>query len=393
MPELMISDNLESQERNEIIKGLFWIDPDLGDFRIESEGEGASKLSYNYCGNEDRQAVESRMQSVIDNVRQSRLPDDQATVYTSKFDNPAGNGTLESLTGRGLIIQSSPGVYIWRGLAAKLLKAMDKWVIRRAGDFGFDEWITPNVVSAMTLERSGYLQNFPQHVNLLSHLPENAESIRSARDTWGGGARDGKVDLSLVESSASAALSPTVCCHVFSALADSVVSEVDGLKVTSMNSCYRHEGRSTAGLHRLTEFHMRELVSLGHQSQVTQLRDQFLEFQIQFLNDFELTGTIDHASDPFFFDQVACKRIFQKNFALKQEMNLRIDAPEGSCAAGSVNFHQDYFGQNFAIATESGPAWSTCVGFGLDRMCYAFLSQYGIDPFHWKPRARDLLNQ
>ena len=58
-------------------------------------------------------------------------------------------------------------------------------------------------------------------------------------------------------------------------------------------------------------------------------------------------------------------------------------------AVGSYNYHQDFFGRHLNITLPDGsPAQTGCVAFGLERIAYAFLCQYGLDRGNWPPFVR-----
>jgi len=48
-------------------------------------------------------------------------------------------------------------------------------------------------------------------------------------------------------------------------------------------------------------------------------------------------------------------------------------------AVGSFNHHRQFFSRRFHFSCRSEPAASACIGFGLERLVYAFLSQRGTD--------------
>lgn len=51
---------------------------------------------------------------------------------------------------------------------------------------------------------------------------------------------------------------------------------------------------------------------------------------------------------------------------------------------GSFNIHGSNFGEAFGMTLPTGgPAHSACVGFGLERLAYAFLCRHGADPADW----------
>jgi seryl-tRNA synthetase len=90
------------------------------------------------------------------------------------------------------------------------------------------------------------------------------------------------------------------------------------------------------------------------------------------------------ANDPFFVTQDTAGKIFnQRMMELKYELRLYVD-PERTIAAGSFNFHEQFFGENFRIHHgDQTPIYTGCVGFGLERVVYAFLCQYGLDQANW----------
>jgi hypothetical protein len=69
-------------------------------------------------------------------------------------------------------------------------------------------------------------------------------------------------------------------------------------------------------------------------------------------------------------------------------------APGKTLAVGSFNYHQDFFGRSLHIQQESAEnAFTACVGFGMERLVWAFLSQYGLDPRNWPRKVREGVSQ
>ncbi len=235
--------------------------------------------------------------------------------------------------------------------------------------------MAPSLISEGALERAGYFNSFPQHVTFASHLKEGIVG-----------------DL----ERPGACLSPAVCYHVYSLYQDRTVP-VTGAAYNICGKCYRHEPAGTSDLRRLWEFTMRELVFLGTQTQVLAGRDQSIEMISELLDRHMLAGEIRTASDPFFLapDAVA-KTYFQLKSDSKFEVSLLL--PDGArLAAGSLNYHSNFFGRAFDAQVEGGePMHSACVAFGLERWVYAFLAQHGSDRGRWPdplrtaPEFRDL---
>jgi seryl-tRNA synthetase len=68
---------------------------------------------------------------------------------------------------------------------------------------------------------------------------------------------------------------------------------------------------------------------------------------------------------------------------LKYELRLKVTS-DRTIAAASFNFHDHFFGEQFNIK-RGETEWMTtgCVGFGIERLAYAFISQHGLDEVHW----------
>ena len=98
---------------------------------------------------------------------------------------------------------------------------------------------------------------------------------------------------------------------------------------------------------------------------------------------------MESANDPFFIGEFRKQVAFQSAFQLKYEVRARLPFKESTLAVGSYNYHQDFFGRQLNITLPDGsPAHTGCAAFGLERMAFAFLAQYGFDPEQWPPAMR-----
>jgi seryl-tRNA synthetase len=74
---------------------------------------------------------------------------------------------------------------------------------------------------------------------------------------------------------------------------------------------------------------------------------------------------------------------------LKFEIRAKLPFKGSTLAVGSYNYHQDFFGRTLNITLPDGaPAHTGCTAFGLERMAYAFLAQYGFDQKQWPEVVR-----
>jgi hypothetical protein len=134
---------------------------------------------------------------------------------------------------------------------------------------------------------------------------------------------------------------------------------------------------------------MREIVLLGEGEAVLGERERGNDRVAQFLEEHALAGEIRTASDPFFYaPDAAAKTYFQIGSETKYEISLLLSEGE-RLAAGSLNYHTDFFGKAFDVTVEKGgPMHSVCIAFGLERWVYGFLAQHGEDPERWPAIVR-----
>jgi hypothetical protein len=144
-------------------------------------------------------------------------------------------------------------------------------------------------------------------------------------------------------------------------------------------------------LERLWDFTMREIVFAGPEDFVASQRQRCIELAVEMLDEWELSYDIRSATDPFFIEGFSTQAAFQSAFELKFE--IRADLPyeaDRTLAVGSFNLHQDFFGRALEIGLcgADGPAFTGCVGFGMERLVWAFLSQHGPEPDGWPVHLR-----
>jgi len=137
---------------------------------------------------------------------------------------------------------------------------------------------------------------------------------------------------------------------------------------------------------------MREVIFVGPKEFVLDNRELARHRMAQVLQEIGLAYRVESANDPFFIGEFRKQVAFQSAFQLKFEIRARLPYRDGTLAVGSYNYHQDFFGRHLNISLPDGsPAHTGCVAFGLERMAFAFLSQYGLDPADWPPIVRDNL--
>jgi len=160
--------------------------------------------------------------------------------------------------------------------------------------------------------------------------------------------------------------------------------------VSALGKAFRYEAGYSMTLERLWDFTIREMVFLGPRDEVLAAREQTMTAMLQFLDDLGVAGWCEVGNDPFFGGDNSSDRIWsQRMMELKYELRMPV-ASDRSIAVGSFNFHNDLFGTAFEIMQEDGsPVQSGCIGFGLERLVYAFVCQFGADEQGWPESVRE----
>ena len=264
---------------------------------------------------------------------------------------------------------------------SELMACFDTDITALAGRMAAPRFTFPSLIGGDVLERCRYLRSFPHSLNLVTHLREDLEAVQAfASDVrWD----DHAVRMPAgVTAAPECLLSPSVCFHWYAWLAGQALPRSQ--PITAIGKCFRYESGSMRGLERLWDFTMREIIFVGTSDYVLLERDRMVEAIAGLLGQWEIGFEISSAMDPFFIEDFSTQTAFQLAFDLKFEIRAALPYSTGSLAAGSFNYHQDFFGKAFGISIAPGRVAHTgCAGFGLERLALAFLAQHGLDRAAW----------
>ena len=179
----------------------------------------------------------------------------------------------------------------------------------------------------------------------------------------------------LVQSSDSKVRPPAACYQCYPQLSKVPLTE-QGI-LTCIAACGRKE--EVAGLGRLRNFHMREIVLVGASSWVREERGRWMGKISEFTRSLGLRAELDLASDPFFgTGETRGRKLVQQLKELKFEMSVRIGKPVIKLAIVSFNLHERFFTQRFGLRLSGGAdAYTGCVAFGLERWALALIAELG----------------
>ena len=303
---------------------------------------------------------------------------------------PYGPDPTTILLDRGELFQEGPGFYALGPLMSRLIDFMERRFLVVAADMGAAPYRFPALLSPDYMERVKYFTNFPHSLSFVTHLREDLEVISRFADEAacrGGGV----VAPEDAYAAPPAMLSPTVCHHLYHALSDHTVP-AGGLTATAAGHCFRYESSNMVSLERLWNFTMREIIFVGSEDYVADRLDDIRRRVQPVFADMGLAYRVETATDPFFVDTHRDQSAYQNAYELKFEILATLPFKNDCLAAGSYNRHRDFFGRTLAITADDGaPAHTGCVGFGFERLAFAFVAQHGPDPASWPAPVKDHL--
>ncbi|HTR16676.1 MAG TPA: amino acid--[acyl-carrier-protein] ligase [Acetobacteraceae bacterium] len=276
------------------------------------------------------------------------------------------------------------GVYARTGLYENVVERLAALITRHRPD-GAEVLRFPPVMSRRDLERSGYLNSFPNLLGCVCALHGTEADIQAAVRRFEEG---GSWTSSLSE--ADLVLCPAACYPVYPLAAARGPMPRGGWCFDIACDCFRHE--PSKSLDRLQSFRMREFVCVGQPEDIVAFRTRWIERAGQLAEALGLVSGVAPASDPFFGREGQMKAVSQIHQALKFELLVPIHSVEKPTACMSFNYHRDHFGTTWGIRGEDGAVAHTgCVAFGMDRLAVAMFWKHGLDPRTWPHAVRTLL--
>lgn len=243
----------------------------------------------------------------------------------------------------------------------------------------------PPVMSRAQVEKSGYLESFPNLLGCVCALHGSEADILAAARA---GERGGEWTQSLGPS--DLVLSPAACYPTYPIAASRGPLPAGGLIFDVSADCFRHE--PSRALDRLQSFRMREYVRIGSAEDVQSFREQWMARAGSLAVQLGLPAQLEVASDPFFGRVGQVMAVSQRQQLLKFELLVPYAAGAKPTACMSFNYHQDHFGLVWGLTNAEGhPAHSGCVAFGMDRLTVALFCVHGLDPGRWPDSTRQAL--
>jgi len=338
---------------------------------------------------EQMSLIEAKVGRVVESMAKGAIKP-KVVILEDYMDRPAlyDKDPMDELIQRGELFQEGTGIYTFGPLLTALIEFFERQFLKLAESYNAKSYRFPTLISAEYLQRIHYFNAFPHSLSFVTHLREDLDVI----DNFASNARYEAGGLNTPPEAFSkihSLLSPAVCNHLYFALADKPLPGSE-LAATAVGSCFRYEAINLDSLERLWDFSMREIIFVGPKDFVLKNRESARARMEGFFKEIGLVYMVESANDPFFIGEFRKQAAFQSAFQLKFEIRAALPFKDSTLAVGSYNYHQDFFGRNLNISLpDDSPAHTGCVAFGLERIAYAFLAQFGIEMDKWPAVVKD----
>ncbi len=276
-----------------------------------------------------------------------------------------------------------PGVYGRNAEFEAVVTAFEQLITRAAEQQGAESVFFPPIMSRATLTTTGYMQSFPSLCGSIHSFSgsdrEHADLIASVEAHGDWSPHLEQTDVTLV---------PAACYPLYPTLGGSTLES--GRLFDLSSYVFRHEPSPDPA--RMQTFRQKENVKLGTPAEVAAWRDQQMENGMALFETLTLPVKLEVANDPFFGRGGRMLAKNQSAAKLKFEITTQIFPDKPATAIASFNYHEDKFGEAFAIHTSDGNfAHTACLGFGLERVTLALFKAFGLDSAAWPQHVRATL--
>lgn len=381
---ILLEKPLKIDHFDELYRRIFFISSDIIDFEIISKDGYISKVEISCNDNIDTAKISNQLGVIIKEeiVVQKKISKEKIWVHNNRREYY--KDIFDQMENLGIVFIQGQGQV---GVGEPLIKLMD-YFDSRIKDiifelFDAEEYRYPTLIPTKALEQCGCFDSFPQLLLFTGYIHNDFDVYKRFIRDYN---KNKKIDTYALEyiKNCDYCLPPTMCYHTYHQLKDQDLTECREKVITSKGKSFRYESKYSKSLERLWDFTIREIVFIGGKEFVLDCRKKMMTASFSLMEELGLIGHSEIANDPFFATPSTAAKIFNQNMqALKYELRINTDKND-TISIASFNFHEDFFGNNFNIRfNNQEPVMTGCVGFGLERFVFAFLSQYGLDESKW----------
>jgi len=303
-------------------------------------------------------------------------------IFEKKVEVDFHSDIFDKLVENGEVNEIGDGIFVFQGQFLKLMRFFDGIFTKFADELNGIEQYYPTRWPIELFKKINYFEEFPQNILLVSGAKKERKALESLIDKYGKSNNFKEIELGDFLEPATTALGTSTCDPCYYIHKNGKLGKNE--TYYALSKCFRNEKSATNQLDRLTEFSMREVIAAGEEEFVKSQREIFLKFIESFASFTGLACSLEKASDPFFTNEIPEKGALQNHIESKFELLVPLGNGRSDLAVGSVNWHSDFFGRSFEIRDNSNYYMSSCcLAFGLERLVFAFLTQYGLVKTEW----------
>lgn len=257
-----------------------------------------------------------------------------------------------------------------------LLEYLDRAFLTVAKKLNAIEKAYPVLLPMEGYVKTGYIKKSPQYAIFCGTINETIEDLeKTSVEIY-------KKQVNKIINEPEYALSPSACFHTYIEYQDKELPE--NMVVSFRQNVFRNEGKfNYREIGRLRDYQVREIVLIGNNRFVIEMRDKIMEATVDLMNTLGLKGDISLANDSFIVPKMQMYKKIQRIDKSKYEMHLYV-SDKKKISTASFNLHGKAFTSNFNISVKGVEDTVTgCVGFGLQRWIIAFVAQYGWNEERW----------
>lgn len=345
---------------------------------IDFEALADDHLKVNYtCKEEhDISAIEDAARKLLDTLRGTGdpAPVDKKVIFDHR-PTVSHHDIYADLLKDGHLIKFGEGQYGMGKTFLQVFKYFERGCYQLASRQNPVEYVYPIMIPMRYLKQCEYFGEFPRSATFLSTLDGNVKSSRVC-----------KFPFLQYQTEPEHVGKAAVCLHCFPHFENKIISEP--VTITTQGRCYRHESGDMKT--HLWEFIMRESIYLGSAESVRNRLEEIRHLAEEWLARLGVQFWIETADDPFFARNPVVLKMTRLVRDSKYE--LRIGDSKDSLAAASFNFHGPHFSKSFNITDGKKYLATGCAGFGIERLTYAFLTQYGLQTDSWPHHIQEEIN-
>ena len=315
----------------------------------------------------------------------------QDVLYENIVEHAYCENPMPHLLDSGDVIRIADGLFLFQGMFWRVFQGLHQYVKDLAEAYDAVEQEYPALWPVDLFKKINYFKEFPQQVILAATVEKSFEARTQFAEHYASDHDFHTVSSAQHLADCAYGLQPAVCDVCYYAL--SHARDHRNRIYTTYNKVFRNERSKTDSLDRLLAFSVRDIMFVGDEPFVLDVRQRLIEDLSAFLGKLNLNCRIETANDPFFSNDAALKNVFQNASRLKYELLARLNHSGEYLAVGSINLHLDFFGNAFDIRLpDGGNVYSGCIGIGFERLAYALYCQYGHEVDRWPRDLRELLD-